>query len=62
MKSGSSLRNVLQKGIDFLSAVFNLNGPVAEPSRSESACQAYLTVDTIETVIKVEEVLLIACA
>ena len=32
--------------------VLNLNAPVAEPARSESACQAYLTVDTIENVIR----------
>ena len=46
------MNNVLQKGVDFLSAVFSLNGAVAEPSRSESACQAHLTVDTIENVIR----------
>ena len=51
MKSGSSLKYVLQKGVDFL-AVFSLNCAVAEPSRSESACQAHLTVDTIENVIR----------
>ena len=51
LKSGSSLNNVLQKGADCLSAVFSLNGAVAGPSRSESAGQAYLTVDTIENVI-----------
>ena len=51
LKSGSSLNNVLQKGVDCLSAVFSLNGAVAGPSRSESAGQAYLTVDTIENVI-----------
>ena len=52
LKSGSFMNNVLQKGVDFLSAVFSLNGAVAEPSRSESACQAHLTVDTIENVIR----------
>ena len=46
------MNNVLQGGVDFLSAVFSLNGTVAEPSRSESACQAHLTVDTIENVIR----------
>ena len=46
------MNNVLQKGVDFLSAVFSLNGAVAETSRSESACQANLTVDTIENVIR----------
>ena len=46
------MNNVLQKGVDFLSAVFSLNGPVAEPSRSEYACQAHLTIDTIENVIR----------
>ena len=51
LKSGSSLNNVLQKGVDCLSAVFSLNGAVAGPSRSESAGQAYLTVDTIKNVI-----------
>ena len=35
-----------------LSAVFSLNGAVAQPSPSESACQAYLAVDTIENVIR----------
>ena len=35
-----------------MSAVFSLNGAVAEPSRSESACQAHLTVDTIDNVIR----------
>ena len=35
-----------------LSAVFSLNGAVAQPSPSESACQAHLAVDTIETVIR----------
>ena len=52
LKSGSSLSNVLQKGVDCLSAVFSLNGAVAGPSRSDSAGQAYLTVDTIENVIR----------
>ena len=51
MKSGSSLNNVLQKGVDFLLAVFSLNGAAAEPSRSESVRQAQLTVDTIENVV-----------
>ena len=46
------MNNVLQKSVDFLSAVFSLNGAVAEPSRSESACQAHLTVDPIENVIR----------
>ena len=46
------MNNVLQKGVDFLSAVFSLNGAVAAPSRSESPCQAHLTVDTIENVIR----------
>ena len=32
--------------------MFILNGAVAEPSRSESACQVHLTVDTIENVIR----------
>ena len=35
-----------------MSAFFSLNGAVAEPSRSESACQAHLTVDTIENAIR----------
>ena len=51
MNSVSSLNNTFQKGVDFLLAVFNLNGAVAEPSPSESSCQAHLTVDTIESVI-----------
>ena len=34
-----------------MSAVFSLNGAVAELSRSESACQAYLAVDTNENVV-----------
>ena len=46
------MNNVLQKGVDCLSAVFSLNGAVAGPSRSDSAGQAYLTVDTIENVIR----------
>ena len=33
-------------------AVFSLNGAVAELSRSESAGQAHLTVDTIVNVIR----------
>ena len=52
LKSGSSLNNVLQKDVDCLSAVLSLNGAVAGPSRSESVGQAYLTVDTIENVIR----------
>ena len=52
MKNGSSLNNVLQKGVDCLSVVFSLNGAVAELSRDESAGQAHLTVDTIENVIR----------
>ena len=52
LKSGSSLNNVLQKGVDFLSVVFSLNGAVAELSRGESAGQAHLIVDTIENVIR----------
>ena len=48
----SSLINVLQKGVDFLSVVFSLNGAVAELSRGESAGQAHLIVDTIENVIR----------
>ena len=52
MKSGSSLNNVLQKGVDFLLAVFSLDGAVAEPSRSDSECQAHLTVYTIENVVR----------
>ena len=45
------MNNVLQKGVDFLSAVFGLNA-AAEPSRRESACQAHLAVDTTENVIR----------
>ena len=41
LKSGSSLNNVLQKGVDCLSAIFSLNGAVAGPSRSESAFQGH---------------------
>ena len=52
LKSGSSLNNVLQKIVDCLSAVFSLNGAVAELSRGESAGQARLTSDTIGTVIR----------
>ena len=52
LKSGSSLNNVLQKGVDCLSVVFSLNGAVAELSRDESAGQAHLIVDTIENVIR----------
>ena len=46
------MNNVLQKGVDCLSAVFSLNGAVAKPSQGESAGQAHLTVDTIENVIR----------
>ena len=46
------MNNVLQKDVDFLSALLILNRAVAEPSRSESACQAHLAVDTIENVIR----------
>ena len=46
------MNNALQKGFDFLSVVFSLNGAVAELSRGESAGQAYLIVDTIENVIR----------
>ena len=42
----------MQKGVDFLSEVFSLNCAVAELSRSESACQAHLTLDTIENVTR----------
>jgi hypothetical protein len=42
----------MQKGVDFLSVVFSLNGAVAELSRGESAGQAYLIVDTIGNVIR----------
>ena len=52
LKSGPFMDNVLQKGVDFLSAVFSLNGAVTEPSQSGSSCQAHLTVDTIENVIR----------
>ena len=52
LKSGSSLNNVMQKGVDCLSVVFSLKGAVAELSRGESAGQAYLTVDTIGNVIR----------
>ena len=45
------MNNALQKGFDFLSVVFSLNGAVAELSRGESAGQAYLIVDTIENVV-----------
>ena len=45
------MNNVLQKGVDCLSALLSLNGAVAEPSRSESSGQAHLAVDTIENVI-----------
>ena len=54
------MNNVLQKGVDFLSAVFSLNGAVAEPSRSESAFQAHLGVDTTENLVRGGEVLLMA--
>ena len=33
-------------------AVFSLNGAFAEPSRSGSACQAHLAVDTTEYVVR----------
>ena len=46
------MNNVLQKGVDFLSVVFNLNGAVAELSRGKSAGQAHLIVDTIGNVIR----------
>ena len=46
------MNNVLQKIVDCLSAVFSLNGAVAELSRGESAGQARLTLDTIGTVIR----------
>ena len=42
----------MQKGVDFLSVVFSLNGADAELSRGESAGQAYLIVDTIGNVIR----------
>ena len=48
----SSLINILQKGVDFLSVVFSMNGAVAELSRGESAGQAHLIVDTIGNVIR----------
>ena len=60
MKSGSSLDNVLQKGVDFLSVFLSLNGAVAEPSRSDSACQARVAVDTTENVVRGGETLLMA--
>ena len=41
-----------RKVLILFSAVFSLNGAVAELSRSESACQAHLAVDTIENVIR----------
>ena len=46
------MNNALQKGVDFLSVVFSLNGAVAELSRGESAGQANLIVDTIGNVIR----------
>ena len=46
------MNNVMQKGVDFLSVVFSLNGAVAELSRGESAGQAHLIVDTIGNVIR----------
>ena len=46
------MNNVLQKGVDCLSAVFSLNGAVTELSRGESAGQERLTVDTIGNVIR----------
>ena len=60
LKSGSSLNNVLQKGVDCLSAVFSLNGAVAVPSRGESAGQRHLIFYTIENVIRGVEILLMA--
>ncbi|WP_186495547.1 hypothetical protein [Synechococcus sp. TAK9802] len=50
------MNNVLQKGVDCLSVIFSLNGAVVELSRGESAGQAHLIVDTIENVIRVEEI------
>ena len=41
-----------RKVLIVLSAVFSLNGAVAEQSRSESVCQAHLAVDTTENVIR----------
>ena len=49
------MNNALQKGVDFLSVVFSLNGAAAEPSRSESAFQAHLAVDTTENVVRGRE-------
>ena len=46
------MNNALQKGVDFLSVVFSLNGAVAELSRGKSAGQANLIVDTIGNVIR----------
>ena len=46
------MNNVMQKGVDFLSVVFSLNGAVAELSRGESAGQAYLIIDIIGNVIR----------
>ena len=46
------MNNALQKGVDFLSVVFSLNGAVAELSRGESAGQAHLIVETIGNVIR----------
>ena len=46
------MNHVLQKGVDCLSALLSLNGAVAEPSRSASAGQAHLIVDTIVNVIR----------
>ena len=41
-----------RKVLILLSAVCSLNASVPEPSRSASACQAHLAVDTIENVIR----------
>ena len=41
-----------RKVLILLSAVCSLNAAVSEPSRSASACQANLAVDTIENVIR----------
>ena len=41
-----------RRALILLSAVFSLNGAVVKPSRSESACQTHLAVDTIENVIR----------
>ena len=41
-----------RKVLILLSAVCSLNAAFPEPSRSASACQAHLVVDTIENVIR----------